>query len=96
MHGISMRGLPIEIDPGLSAMLGPSLLQDLYFIRRCNTEAIQNKDGRPNRDTSRALDQGFVTAGAQRRGRHGLKFPRIPNLFQHIVQMITECNDLRP
>lgn len=61
MRGTAMRGLPIEIDPGLPAMLDPSLLQKLYFVRRCNTEAIQGKDGRPHRDTLRALNQGFVS-----------------------------------
>ena len=62
MIGSVMRGLPIEIDPGLPAVLVPGLLQELDLVRRRDAEAIQGKDGRPHRDAPRALDHGFVTA----------------------------------
>ena len=80
-----MRGLAIEIDPGLPAVLVPGLLQQLDLVCRSNAEAIQGKDGRPHRDAPRALNHGFVTARAQHRGAHRLEVARFPNLIQHLV-----------
>ena len=42
VHGSVMRGLPIEIDPGLPAVLVPGLLQELDLVRRRDAEAIQS------------------------------------------------------
>ena len=91
-----MRTLSIEIDPGLPAVRAPGVLQGLDLVRRRDAEAIQGKDGRSHRDAPPALDHGFVTARAERRGYHGLKVPRIPNPLQHVVQLITQRDDLRP
>jgi len=65
VHGSAMRGLRIEIDPGLLAVLGPGLLQEFDLVRRRDAEAFQSKDGRSHRDAPRALDHGFVTAPAE-------------------------------
>ena len=54
-------------------MLGPGLLQEFDLVRRRDAEAIQSKDGRSHRHAPRARDHAFVTAPAERRGRHGLK-----------------------
>ena len=91
-----MRGLAIEIDPGLPAVLVPGLLQELDLVCWRDVKATQGKDGRPHRDAPRALNHGCVTARAQRRGRHRLEIPRYPNPLQHVVQSITQCDDLCP
>lgn len=96
MRGSAMRWLSIEIDPGLPAVLGPIFLQGRHLVLGHNAEATQCKDGRSHRDTSRSLYQGFVTARAQCRGRHGLQVPRLSNPLQHVIQMITQYDDLHP
>jgi len=89
-------GFPLRLIPVFRGRLVQVLSKKRELVRRRYAEAIQGKDGRSHRDAPCAVDHGFVTAGAQRRGRRGLKIPRIPNPPRHFVQLIAQCDDLRP
>ena len=79
VHDSVIRGLPIDIDPGLPAALVPGLLQGIDLVRRRDAGAIQGKDGCPHRDAPAPWTMGSLQHGYSVEVRHGFEVPRRPN-----------------